>query len=374
MVLGIMIVYSIKIIKFANEIKCIVKNVLAKEVRVKVVGDRFYNRREEVSYPIKVVIYNNKSILGYFDSNFYELGFHECLMHSSREQLQDVIRHELAHYMTFLDYGETIQPHAAEFRAFCKVMGWGEKIYNATFSQEVERNVSDIEENSILRKVQKLMALATSSNKNEAEQAMIKSQQLLLKHNIESKYICNGDDEKIFLKRIMKQKRENAKMRSIAYILETFFVSIVYNRAGGFIYLEILGNAVNIEIAEYVATLLDCELDKLWNQAQQNSNLRGAIAKNSFFLGLAKGYCNKIQALKREYNNNIAHALLVIEKQLIDAKAMVYQRLSSSKSNASYCRESSALGEQMGKQLNIHPAINKSSHHSVALINYSCWD
>ena len=67
------------------------------------------------------------------------------------------------------------------------------------------------------------MALATSSNKNEAEQAMIKSQQLLLKHNIESKYIGGEDEEKVFLKRIMKQKKENAKMRSHRHYFGNFF-------------------------------------------------------------------------------------------------------------------------------------------------------
>jgi hypothetical protein len=205
------------------------------------------------------------------------------------------------------------------------------------------------------------MALAASSNENEAEQAMIKSQQLLLKHNIESKYIGSEDDEKMFLKRIMKQKKENAKMRSIAKILETFFVNTVYSRAGEFIYLEILGNAVNIEIAEYVATVLEDELDKLWKQAQQHANLKGKIAKNSFFLGLAKGYCNKIQALKREYHSDVANALMVIENKLVDAKAMVYQRLSSTRSSGNYCRKSSDVGERMGRQLNINPAITKSS-------------
>jgi hypothetical protein len=148
-------------------------------------------------------------------------------------------------------------------------------------------------------------------------------------------------------------------------------VSIVYNRGGDSIYLEILGNAVNVEIAEYVAGVLQHELDILWNQAQKSANLRGMIAKNSFFLGLAKGYCNKIQSLKREYNNNIAHALMVIEKKLVDAKAMVYPRLSSSKSSAHYCGKSSALGEKMGRQLNINPAINKSSNSSHALISYN---
>jgi Protein of unknown function (DUF2786)/SprT-like family len=366
-----MFVYSKKIIQFVNEIKCAVKDVLSREVRLKVEGDRFYDRRRDTSYPIKVVIYNNENMLGYFDSNFYELGFHECLMHSSREYLYNVIRHELAHYITFINYGGTIQPHAAEFRAFCQRMGWGEEVYKAASRLEGNGNASDIEESGVFRKIQKLMALAGSSNKNEAEQAMIKSQQLLLKHNIESKYIGSEDDEKIFLKRIMKQKKKNSKMRSIAKILETFFVSIVYNRIEGFVYLEILGDAVNIEIAEYVASVLHSELDKLWNQAQQHAKLKGMIAKNSFFLGLAKGYCDKIQALKREYSSDVTNALMVIEKKLVDAQAMVYRRLSATRSSANYCQESSALGEQMGRQLNINPAINRSSKNSGALIGYS---
>jgi len=364
-----MIIYSQKIVQFINEIKHAVKEILAKEVRLRVGRDRFYDKRQMTSYPLKIVIYNNKSMLGYFDANFYELGFNECLMRSSRELLHNVIRHELAHYVTFINHGESVQPHAGEFRAFCQKMGWGEGVYSATMCEEEGQNVFFVEESCVFRKVQKLMALATSSNKNEAEAAMIKSQQLLLRHNIESKYMGGEEEEKVFLKRIMKQKKENAKMRAIAKILETFFVNIVYMRAGDFTYLEILGSAVNVEIAEYVAGVLNLELDNLWNQAQRSANLKGAIAKNSFFLGLAKGYCNKIQALKREYNSDVTNALMVIEKQLVDAKAMAYKHLSSSKSRGGYCGESSALGEKMGRQLNIKTAISKSSDKVCGLIN-----
>jgi hypothetical protein len=364
-------VYSKKIILFVNEIKRAVKDILLKEVRLKVVGERFYDRLQKASYPIKVVIYNNESMLGYFDASFFELGFHECMMHSNRNRLHAVIRHELAHYISFINYGETIQPHAAEFRAFCQQMGWGEEVYKATFDFEVGQSDSDTKDSGVFRKIQKLLALATSSNKHEAEQAMIKSRQLLLKHNIDSKYIGIEDEEKVFLKRIMKQKKIGAKTRSIANILETFFVSIVYNRAEEYTYLEILGNAVNIEIAEYVAGVLHYELDKLWAQAQQCSSLRGTIAKNSFFHGLAKGYCNKIQALKKEYSSEVSTSLMVIEKKLIDAQSMVYPRLSSSKSSATYCRESSLLGEQMGRQLNINPSISRDSKNSEAFISYS---
>lgn len=365
-----MIVYSEKIIQFITEIKSILKYVLSHEIGLKVAGDRFYDRRQQASYPIKAVIFNNKSMLGYFDSNFYELGFHESLMHASKEQLCNVVRHELAHYISFIDYGNAIQMHGVEFRATCQQLGWGEEVYRATTCLDDQKNSTDPEESSILRKIQKLMALASSSNEHEAEQAMIKSQQLLLKHNIESKYIESHAEEKIYLKRIMKQKRDNAKMRSIARILESFFVSTVYCRAGEFTYLEIVGNAVNVEIAEYVANVLHFELDKLWHQAQKHARLKGTIAKNSFFLGLAKGYCNKINALKREYSTDVSRALMVVEKQLIDAKAMVYPCLSKTKSRSHYCPHSSALGEHMGRQLNINPGINNPSHNLGNLIDY----
>lgn len=357
-----MFVYSKKIIQFVHEIKRIIKEVLASEVQLQVGRERFYIGSH--SYPISVVIYNHKSLLGYYDPQFYELGFHERLMHGSREQLTHVIKHELAHYMTFIKYGEGVQHHGAEFRAFCLQVGWGEEISKATLCLEEEGSVG-VTENAVLRKVQKLMALATSSNSYEAEQAMIKSQQLLAKHNLESFYF-NGDEEKIVLKRILKQKKENAKMRAIAKILRTFFVTTVFRRGTDSICLEILGSEVNVEIAEYVATVLEHELERLWDYAREQG-LKGLASKNSFFLGIAKGYCAKIDALKQSYNNSMQQALMVIEGKLIAAQDIVYARLSSSQSRASHCRTSSALGEQMGRQLNINPALQKAAK-SLALL------
>lgn len=362
-------IYSKKIIKFIHEIKSVIKHVLSHEMHLKTHADRFYDRLNAYSYPIKVVIYNNKKMLGYFDSAFFELGFHECLMRSSQEQLHNIIRHELAHYMTFINKGSWVQPHGVEFRSFCQCMGWTEEVFRATTCLDDGAHATDQEESAVLRKVQKLMALATSSNEHEAEQAMIKSQQLLLKHNIDSRYIGSEEEEKVFLKRILRQKKENAKMRSIATILETFFVSPVYCRADGFIYLEIVGSGVNVEIAEYVANFLDQELDNRWEHAkQQFAGLKGMVAKNSFLLGIAKGYCNKINSLKRGYPSDVSSALMVIEQKLVDAKAMVYPRLRYTASSGRYCPESSALGERVGRELNINPGISSPAKNSGALL------
>ena len=118
-----------------------------------------------------------------------------------------------------------------------------------------------------------------------------------------------------------------------------------------------MGDSVNVAIAEYVASVLDHELDVMWVRAQKGSRLRGTVARNSFFTGLAKGYCDKVQALKRNTTNEETHALMVIEKKLVDARAMVYPRLTSSRVSAQHCHDASMLGERLGKQLNINPAI-----------------
>jgi hypothetical protein len=363
-----MFIYSKKIIRFVSDIKRMIRDVLSQELCLKVGQSRFYNQRGTISYPIHVVIYNHKSMLGYFDPSFYELGFHECLMHSSQEQLGQVVRHEIAHYINFIKYGLLIQPHGVEFKSLCAQMGWSEEVSRATLCLEDPLKESAPAESVIFRKVQKLLALASSRNQHEAELAMLKSQQLLLKHNLESKYVEGDSDEKVVLKRILKQKRVDAKMRALAKILETFFVGTVYNRAGGFIHLEIMGSAANVEIADYVAAFLQDELECLWDQARQHTSVRGLTARNSFFLGLAKGYCNKVQALKRDYPSAVTQVLMVIEKQLVDAKALIYPRLSSTRSSAGHCQAASALGERMGKQLHINPALRSSTHSEGRLL------
>ena len=361
-----MFVYSSKIIQFMTEIKSVIKDILSKEAGLKVRGNRFYDKNERASYPIKIVVYNKKKNLGYFNPDFYELGFNERLMHSNKTILHNVIRHELAHYLTFMTFGDQIAIHGSEFRSICEKLGWGKEIFEASILLEDEVLIS---ENPVLRKVQKLMALTTSSSTHEAEQAMLKSRELLLKHNIDETNILDDAEEKVFLKRVLRQRKKNAKLSSIGRILETFFVSTVYHHGIDCVYLEILGDATNIEIAEYVAAILDSELDNLWIKAQKMANLKGLTAKNSFFLGLARGYCEKIGALKKEYNNNAINALIIIEKKLTLAKEMAYDRLSQSSSNGKYCPKSASIGEHAGKNLNINPAVSNSSNGLKKLLS-----
>lgn len=365
-----MILYSEKIILFIQEVHFLIRKILVEEIGLKVHGSRFLDKEKRHSYPICVVIYNNKSMLGYFDPEFYELGFHERLLHFSKKDLENIIRHELAHYMTFILHGQIETPHGNLFKSFCKSLGWDEEIYRASLSVE-EISSIEKEESSILRKVKKLMALATSANSNESEAAMIKSRELLLKHNLESCYLDSSDD-KIFLCRLLSEKRQNAKMHCISKILETFFVSVVFHRGKELIHLEVVGENTNIEIAKYVADHLNLELERLFDETKKkHPSLSGKLAKNSFFYGIAKGYCNKVQSLKKSYTDELSNALVVIEKKLALAKNLVYSRLTSSKSGGRYCQKSSSLGEKIGSLLQINPAVSSSKSSSKAISDKS---
>jgi hypothetical protein len=359
-----MLVYSEKIVRFIEEIKSCLKLILIKEVGLSVHGDRFYDKKKKTSYPIKIVIYNDQKNLGYFDPSFYELGFHESVLHASKETLLNLIRHELGHYLTFIFHGDQIQPHGSEYRNVCKNLGWGKEVYEASTSLEIDSNHSNLIENPIFRKIQKLMALGSSSSKHEAELAILKSRELLLKHHIDMPSI-EVESEKMFLARIMKQAKRNAKMIAISRILETFFVSTVFHKGVNCTYLEILGTKLHIEIAEYASKFLDYELDKLWEEIQKKANLKGITAKNSFFLGIAKGYCDKIGALKTEHSN----ALVLIENKLTAIKEMAYGRLSKMRSGHKYCPKSGSLGKEAGSSLSIRKAVKNSS--SPPMLTYN---
>ena len=216
-----MFVYSQSIFRFVQEIKLVIRNILTTEAHFRCTEHRFYDRFQMRSFPIDVVIYNHRSMLGYFDAGFYELGFHESLMHAKKELLHNVIRHELAHYITFIEYGSTAEPHSAQFLKICQRLGWGENVSRAAMRYNPEETKE--EEDGVLRKVKKLMALGASAQTHEAEQAMIKSQQLLLKHNLEARSAESLGETKVWMQRILKQKKRNGKNASDCGCFENIF-------------------------------------------------------------------------------------------------------------------------------------------------------
>ncbi len=350
-----MLVYSYRYAQLTQVILTEAKEILEKEVGLKVTQGRFWNHEKTFSYPLSIVIYNHKTCLGYFDPEFLELGFHSAWAFKSLEEIKDVIRHELAHYLVFIKFGGHIEPHGKEFKELCLSFGWNENVYRA--SKEFEYLESCEKEKEKVRKIKKLLALSSSHNSFEAEQALLKARELMIK----SAYTSLDPQEEIFyLKRVLKQKAVDGKMRAIAKICETFFVSCVFFKTQYAIYLEILGSYDHVQIGEYVAQYLDKELENYYLKAKQESLfLKGLGAKNAFYLGIAKGYIAKVNQGAVPIKSS-EKALIVLDKQLATAKKLAYKKLRSLKTYGKKNISADLLGQSCGKSLSIKPAVTSA--------------
>jgi hypothetical protein len=359
--------YSNKIIAFLKDATEIAKRIVLSEMKLPLNGNHFLY--QGIYYSLKMYMHNDSKALGYFDVEFQSISLHQKLMGVSQKQLEDIIRHELAHYFLYIIFpsgGYT--PHGPEFKALCLSLGWGESVYRATMELDTDQMQMLEEESAILRKVKKLMALSSSTNQHEAEQALLKAQEILLKHNLENVHTdLNGEETSYYMVRMFVMPRLSRKVSSISRILSTFFVTTINTKHHSFSCLDVVGTKENLEISQYVAHFLDIELDRLWLQVKKEYGLSGLVAKNSFMMGVAQGYLNKIERLKFGYTNEQNRDLIVLENQLDQALEMIYPHLTKQRRTFKVCSESNALGVAAGGKLSINPAVATSSDQTILI-------
>lgn len=349
--------YSEAILTFISHVKNCAKQILSSEMNIEVRKNRFLFNR--YSYPLKFVVFEHPSRLGYFNPEFYEIGIHKKILYAKDDSLlQNLLRHELAHYYCFIKYGNSISDHGKEYHDACKSFGWDKEVYSA-YTVLLEKDfATSPTSNKILGKIQKLLSLATSPHKEESEAATLKANQLLIKHNLKTYAISN--DPEMGLKRLLHGKKASTKLQTISSILRSFFIYPVISYTTTGVYLEIFGEKTNIDIAEYVGLFLDKKLEELWKEIQnKRPEMKGITKKNSFFRGIAKGYKEKIKRIHETAENK--NGLLVIEKALQEHIGMAYPKLSSTKSSAKNCKTAQELGKKEGQNLNIHQAVHSSS-------------
>lgn len=365
-----MLIYNQTTLAFRKRCLNFAKIIMAKEMNLTLGKNRF--KWKNYSIPLSFVVFEHPTHLGYFNPHIYQIGLNKKLMYTAKDKvLKDVIRHELAHCLCFLNYGNTVEDHGKEFREICVSYGWNEEVARAYLNVEkANDNIEgDLDSERVIARIKKLLNLASSDNSHEAELATLKANELLLKHNLNHIGQAN-EDEDVVVKRVLEGTRKMAKHQAIYEILTTFHVQPVFNHGRGHFYLEVLGDRVNVEIADYIASFLNTELEHLWIVAQsENPELKGLANKNSFFEGMAHGYKNKVQEQK---NRNIdSHSLTILKKDLEKKSEFVYSSLRYSRSQSSNKgAKGLQIGKNMGKDLNFRQGIDKNSKSSTGLLSF----
>lgn len=347
-----MFVYDSTSLAFIQKSETLIKDIL-KRAGIDVRTSRFEVNR--YLYPIHVVVFEGSEI-GHFNSAYLQIGLNRKLIYSVKDSvLREILQHELAHYLTFILHGE-VQPHGKEFHEVCERFGFPKEVSDATMNIEEsnQSKVGDLQSEKILERVKKLFSLAQSSNAHEAELATVKANEILLRHHLD---FVKDKEEPIYMDRLLARKRKDTKITAIYSILKHFIVKPVISQGKNTCCLEVSGNLTNVKLAGYVANFLDRELDVLWDSARTEFGLQGLQAKNSFFLGVAQGFDQKMKVSVQNLKPEDQKALVVIEKKLTINTQMIYGRLSSSRSGHEMNSEANSHGHAKGLSLTIRSAV-----------------
>jgi hypothetical protein len=209
-------------------------------------------------------------------------------------EVTEVLLHEMAHQfvhecLRVLD--ETA--HGPAFQKVCQERGIDARAAGMVTGGDREDSAS-----RIVERVQKLLALAGSSERHEAEAAMRKAHELMLKHNLESLHTLNYEVRHLG----EPTKRRSSMERDVIAILTEFFfveaieIPIYLPLTGASAHVfEVCGTGANVAMAEHVFSFLLQTAERLWSEAKKTRKLAGK-ERVPFQSGVIRGFGEKLRA------------------------------------------------------------------------------
>ena len=219
------------------------------------------------------------------------------------DSVRDVLLHEMAHQIAneLLD-ASARAPHGKAFRQACNLLRI-DPAASADYQPLYDRLMNDhssISDKRMLR-IKKLLALAESKNRFEAEAAMSKAHELIARHNIElNGHAARRQFLSIFIGApALRHPREDYHLANLlqdfyfvygiwvpAYVLEKQKMGRV---------LEISGTAHNLKMADYVYNFIRTFIESQWSAYNQDRGLN-RYRKTDFAVGIIEGFRGKLES------------------------------------------------------------------------------
>lgn len=284
-----------------------------------------------------------------------------------------VLKHEVAHYIVDVAWhmGD-LQTHGEAFAKACGVLNVDAR--RCSSAKDLLDEDSDLSrKEQVVGKIKKVMALTSSSAQGEAENALRKANELMLKYNISS-LDDHQPDEYLFrpvgpvFKKMPNYVRDLANTISQYYFVNHILCYCGYQGR----YFEFFGTKENLDIAEYIFCCLLRQAEKLWKEHAKELRLqyggtRGIASKACFIEGLFAGYRAKLreqEADRNERNSTVAssEALIWTGDPLMEE---MYHQVYPNMRNYSYHRNANGGGYgdgyKKGQSLSLHAGITPGS-------------
>lgn len=280
----------------------------------------------------------------------------------------EVLKHEMAHQYTHEILGATDETaHGPAFRQVCEALGIDAAaagLPDAPTPGEAPREGDA----RVLSRIAKLLALAESSNRHEAEAAMAEAQRLMLRHNLEAV------SRRAYSFRHLGRPtgRTTEAERVLANLLqEFFFVEVIWvpvwrvtegKRAS---MLEVCGSTVNLDMAEHVHTFLTRTADRLWDEYKTARGIRSNRDRQTFLAGVMIGFRDKLASARRRHE---AEGLVWVgDGDLARYLRQRHPRIVTRRSYGSERTEAHGAGRAAGREIVLHRPVASQSNRGRLL-------
>jgi hypothetical protein len=280
--------------------------------------------------------------------------------------LLEVLKHEMAHQFVLevLDAkGEG--PHGPTFRRVCHERGIDPR---ASGMPTLEPDELDATTQRLRQRVEKLLALAESENRFEAEAATTAARRLMLKYNLERASAEPGQYS--FLHLGPPTARRPAWQRILASILaDHFFVEVIIvpvfvpeegRRAS---VVELCGTPDNLALAEYVYAFLERMAHALWRAHKAEHRLARDAGRQSFLFGVVSGFRDKLESDAERHERE--GLVWVGDPALVDFFRRRHPHIRRVGSSGRIDRSSYDAGHQVGQRIVLHRGIRATSETST---------
>ena len=208
----------------------------------------------------------------------------------------EVLKHEMAHQYVHEVLGEKEQTaHGRAFQEGCARMG-----VDARASGVPEVAAVDPVEERVVERITRLLALAESPNRHEAEAAMAAAQRLMLRHNLDAAaassprgygFVHLGKPSG----RVAEHERLVAMILGKHFFVEAIWVPVYRALEGkrGSV-LEVTGSRANLSIAEYVHGFLLETAERLWRDHRAERAMRSNRDRRTYLAGVMVGFADTL--------------------------------------------------------------------------------
>lgn len=233
--------------------------------------------------------------------------------------VREVLLHEMAHQLADEAWGGDGRPHGEAFRDACRTLRADPGAAGNYVPFALRNGADDLsDDDRILLRVRKLLALAQSANPHEAEAAMAKAHEQIARHNVDLlatlhprayASACVGAP----VLRCLQYDYALANLLCDFYFVEGIWIP-AYVPARGRMgrVLEISGLPENVKMAGYVHDFLRRVIDDQW--AAFNADARHTLhRKTDFAVGLVQGFRQKIEAQERGWRTTEASTWALVK-------------------------------------------------------------